>query len=144
MGKIFNKVSELFIEYGIYTYFVIMFLNKGESIKNIALYGAFTLWLFLGKWRDRELYKSPVTILFVGYLFTVLLSVVFSIDPKYSLDSLRNDVLKAVALFPVLATSFTTEQRLKRLSLALSISAAIIIAIGFYSYLTQEYPFTQA
>lgn len=141
MGRLFNRFSELFIEYGIYIYFIIMFLNKGESIKNIALYGAFALWLISGKWKDRDFYRSPVTILFVGYLFSVLLSVIFSIDPVYSLSSLRRDILKAVVLFPILATSFSTEQRLRRLSISLSISAAIMIAIGFYSYLTQDISF---
>jgi O-antigen ligase len=141
MGGLFSRVSELFIEYGIYIYFIIMFLSKGESIKNIALYGVFALWLLSGKWRDRDFYRSPVTILFGGYLFSVLLSVVFSIDPDYSLSSLKYDILKAVVLFPVLATSFSTEQRLKRLSICLSISALIMITIGFYSYLTQDIPF---
>jgi O-antigen ligase len=141
MGRLFSRVSELFIEYGIYIYLIIMFLNKGESIKNIALYGAFALWLISGKWKDRDFYRSPVTILFGGYLFSVLLSVVFSIDPEYSLISLKYDILKAVVLFPVLATSFSTEQRLRRLSISLSISATIMIAIGFYSYLTQDISF---
>jgi O-antigen ligase len=141
MGRLFSRVSELFIEYGIYIYLIIMFLNKGESIKNIVLYGAFALWLLSGKWRDRDFYRSPLTILFGGYLFSVLLSVVFSIDPEYSLISLKYDILKAVVLFPVLATSFSTEQRLRRLSISLSISASIIIAIGFYSYLTQDISF---
>ena len=138
LARLFNRFSELFIEYGIYIYFIIMFLNKGESIKNIALYGAFALWLLSGKWRDRDFYKSPVTIVFGGYLFSVLLSVVFSIDPGYSLNSLRGDMLKAAVLFPVLATCFSTEQRLRRLSISLSISASIMIAIGFYSYLTHN------
>ncbi len=141
MGRLFSRATELFIEYGIYIYFIIMFLNKGESIKNIVLYGAFALWLLSGKWRDRDFYRSPLTILFGGYLFSVLLSVVFSIDPAYSLISLKYDILKAVVLFPVLATSFSTEQRLRRLSISLSISAAIMLAIGFYSYLTQDISF---
>ncbi len=141
MGRLFSRATELFIEYGIYIYFIIMFLNKGESIKNIALYGAFALWLLSGKWRDKDFYRSPVTILFGGYLFSVLLSVVFSIDPAYSLISLKYDILKAVVLFPVLATSFSTEQKLRRLSISLSISASIMIAIGFYSYLTQDISF---
>jgi O-antigen ligase len=141
MGRLFSRATELFIEYGIYIYLIIMFLNKGESIKNIVLYGAFALWLLSGKWRDRDFYRSPLTILFGGYLFSVLLSVVFSIDPEYSLISLKYDILKAVVLFPVLATSFSTEQRLRRLSISLSISASIMIAIGFYSYLTQDISF---
>ncbi len=141
MGRLFSRATELFIEYGIYIYLIIMFLNKGESIKNIALYGAFALWLISGKWRYRDFYRSPITILFGGYLFSVLLSVVFSIDPECSLISLKYDILKAVVLFPVLATSFSTEQRLRRLSISLSISAAIMLAIGFYSYLTQDISF---
>lgn len=141
MGRLFSRATELFIEYGIYIYFIIMFLSKGESIKNIALYGTFALWLLSGKWRDRDFYRSPLTILFGGYLFSVLLSVVFSIDPEYSLISLKYDILKAVVLFPVLATSFSTEERLRRLSISLSISASIMIAIGFYSYLTQDISF---
>ena len=141
MGRLRSRATESFIEYGIYIYFIIMFLNKGESIKNIALYGAFALWLISGKWKDRDFYRSPVTILFGGYLFSVLLSVIFSMDPVYSLSSLRRDILKAVVLFPILATSFSTEQRLRRLSISLSISATIMIAIGFYSYLTQDISF---
>lgn len=144
MKKFFSKFSELFIEYGIYIYIIIMFLNKGESIKNIALYGAFGLWLFSGKWRDKALYRHPVTLVFGAFLMSVLLSVVFSIDPAYSFGTLLGDELKAVLLFLILATSFSSEKKLKGLLVSLCISAAIMISIGFYSYLTQNLPFLTA
>jgi O-antigen ligase len=140
MINVYSRFSSLFIEYGIYLYLVIMFLNKGESIKNIALYGAFGLWVFSGTWRERNVYRHPIALLFWGYVLSILLSTVFSIDRGYSFNSLRDDVVKAVVLFSVLATSFSTEQQLKRLSVALSVSALLMIVIGFYSYITLDIP----
>ncbi len=141
MEKGYQRFSARFIEYGIYIYLVIMFLNKGESIKNIALYGAFGLWVFSGGWRERSLYRHPVAIIFWGYMASIALSVVFSIDRGYSFNALRDDVIKAGVLFPVLATWFATERHVQRLSVALSVSALLMIGIGFYSFVAFDMSF---
>jgi O-antigen ligase len=81
-----------------------------------------------------------VVILLGAYLVSLCLSVVFSIDPLYSLYYLKGDVLKALVLFPIFATCFSTDDKLKRLSLSFCFSALIMTIIGFYSYMTQDIP----
>lgn len=121
-------------------YFVIMFFSKGESIRNILLFGSFFLWLFTIKERDLSFLKDKTSILFFAFLGSMVISAFFSYDPSYSISSLREEALKMLVIYPVWATVLSQESRLKKL-LVLSVFTSFIIAlIGFYSYFVYNLP----
>jgi O-antigen ligase len=129
------------IEWGIYLFMIFMFLSKGESIRNILIFGNFTLWLLTLKYR-KNLYilNEPVSMLFWVFSGFTIFSVLFSIDPLYSFLSLRNDPLKPVLLFPVIATVMADTNRLRRAAYVSFLTVVVIVIIGYYSYLFHDIP----
>lgn len=136
-----SKFIDLAIIYGICSYVAIMFFTKGESIKNILLFGSFTLWLFtIKKSHIKEFFNEPISKLFFLYVIVSLLSVINSIDPIFSLNAMREVFIKGVIIFPILATKFNSEDNLKKLAIAFTISATIMTLAGFYSYILKDIP----
>ncbi len=136
-----SKFIDLAIIYGICSYVAIMFFTKGESIKNILLFGSFTLWLFtLKKSHIKEFFNEPISKLFFLYVIISLLSAINSIDPIFSLNAMREVFIKGVIIFPILATKFNSEDNLKKLAIVFTISATIMTLAGFYSYIMKDIP----
>ena len=133
------KTIDTIIEFGIYIFIIFMFLTKGESIRNILIFGNFGLWLLTLKRRENlYLLKEPVSILFWIAMGVSIFSVFFSIDPLFSFMELRDEPLRSVLLFPVIATVMTEEKRLVRASHVMLFTALLIVSIGYYSYLVHS------
>lgn len=129
------EVIDRMIEYGIYGYIFLMFLAKGEGIRNILIFGNFALWLITIRYRKHLfLLKDPVMILVWIYLASILSSAVFSIDPVYSFMEFKGDPLKFALLLPVIATVMADEQRLVRGCFVSFITLMLIVLAGYYSY----------
>lgn len=134
MGKKYEVIDEI-IAGGVYLYIAFMFMSKGESIRNILIFGNFTLWLLTLKHRKNlRLLTSPVSILFWTFAGITVCSVLFSIDPLYSFLSLRNDPLKPALLFAVIATVMSDRKRLERVVYVSFFTALFIVLISYYSY----------
>lgn len=135
------EIIDRIIEAGIYLYFIFVFLTKGEGIRNILLFSSFSLWLLTLKYRqDKWIFKEPVSILFFGFIGTILISVVFSIDPLYSFFSLREHPLKSVLLFLLFSTVLSDEDRLKRFVYISYFVLVLTIFVGYYSYWVYDLP----
>ncbi len=139
-----NSPSKIFVildqclEYFLYLYLVFMFLTKGEGVRNILIFGGGALWLVTLKHRGFRFFREPETILYGVFLFTILLSAIFSIDPAYSLAELKGDPIKAALLFPMFATVMSDKKRLLRLTYVCSLMAVVMVTIGYYSYIFHD------
>lgn len=143
MGTLIRKYKLIdnILEVSIYIYVILIFLTIGEGIRNILLFTNFFLWLLTLKNRENiKILTEPISLLFWGFIATILISVIFSIDPLYSFTSLREDPLKSVLLFPVLSTVLSEEKRFKRLTYVLFGVLIFTISIGFYSYWAYDLP----
>jgi O-antigen ligase len=130
------------IETGIYLYILFMFLSKGEAIRNILIFGNFTLWLTTLRYRKNlSVLKEPVSVIFWIFTAVTVLSVPFSIEPLYSFFSLRNDPLKPALLFAVIATVITDRERIVKVSYVSFVAVFIIVVIGYYSYIAHDLAF---
>ncbi len=140
MEKRYEKIDKI-IEYGIYVYIFIMFLAKGEGIRNILIFGIFGLWLMTLKHR-RNLYilKDKISMLCWLFLGTIIISVIFSIDPLYSIKEFKNEPLKFALLYPVIATTITNKNGLKNASLISFFALVLIVSFSYYSYFAFETP----
>lgn len=136
------EIIDTIIEYGVYVYIFFIFLSKGEGIITIVIFMNFGLWLFTLKYR-KNLYilKDPVSKLCWIYAGVTLLSVIFSIDPMYSLDDFKGEPLKLAILFPVIATVMSNKKRLERALYVMLISLILMVSIGYYSYIFSDLPF---
>jgi len=135
------EIIDKIIEVGVYLYIIFMFLTKGEGIRNILLFTIFFLWLITFKYiENKRILIEPVSILFWGFITTILISAIFSIDPWYSFKSLREEPLKSVLLFPVISTVLADEKRLKRLIYAFFSVLLFTISVGYYSYWAHDLP----
>ncbi|MEF9426334.1 MAG: hypothetical protein L0956_03880, partial [Candidatus Mariimomonas ferrooxydans] len=138
MEKKYENIDRI-IEVGIYLYIIFMFLTKGESIRNILIFGNFALWLFTLKHRKNlYLLKNPVSILCWIFIGVIPFSVIFSIDPLYSFLELRHEPLKFALLFPVISTVMSDKTRLKRAVYVCFFTSILIVSIGYYSYLAHD------
>jgi O-antigen ligase len=134
-----HEIIDKIIEYGIYLYIFLMFLAKGEGIRNILIFGGFALWLFNLKFRKNiYLLTSPISKLFWIYLGTILLSAIFSIEPLFSFISLKDEPLKSALLFPIIATVMADEEKLKKAIHVSFFSALLIVLAGYYSYIFHD------
>lgn len=138
MWKKYEFIDEI-IAGGVYLYIFFLFLSKGESIRNILIFGNFALWLLTLKHRDNlHLLKGPVSIFFWFFTGITVCSVFFSIDPLYSFFSLRNDPLKPALLFVVIATVMSEKKRLERVIYVSCFTALFILLVSFYSYFAHD------
>ncbi len=129
------------IEAGIYLYIVFMFLTKGEGLRNVLIFGNFSLWLLILKYRKNlYLLKEPVSILCWIFVGATLFSVIFSIDPLYSFLELRGEPIKFILLFSVITTVMADEVKLKRAVYVCFFTALLIVIIGYYSYIFLDIP----
>ena len=130
------------IEYGIYLYLFFMFLAKGEAIRNILIFGNFGLWLIVLRQRDNlYILKSPVAKLLYIFLGTAVISVIFSIDPYYSLSAFKNQPLKCALLFPVMATMLNDEVKLQRVAYVCFFAMMLLVSAGYYSFIVGDTPY---
>lgn len=130
------EITDRIIEYGIYLYIVLMFVTKGEGIRNLIIFGNFALWLSTLQYRKNlHLLRHPVSQFCWIYLAIIPVSVIFSLDPLSSLKELKDEPLKFAALFPVIATVMTQESRLRNFTVASLFSLLIIVLSGYYSYI---------
>ena len=134
MKKHFEIINKI-IEYEIYLYIIFMFLTKGEAIRNILIFSAFTLWLVTLPYRENKyILKEPVPLLFWGFIATILLSVIFSVDPVYSFKSLRGQPLKSLILLCLISTTLANEKSLKRLMYLFYFILVFTVLVSYYSF----------
>lgn len=135
------EVIDKIIATEIYLYSIFMFLTRGEAIRNVLLFSSFFLWLITLKYRSNKwILKEPVPLLFWGLMASILISAIFSIEPLYSLQSLKTDPLKSAIFFCLLSTTLSDQKRLK---VFVYISCAILvftISVGYYSYWAYNLP----
>jgi O-antigen ligase len=118
-----------------------MFLTKGEAIRNILIFGNFSLWLLTLRYRKNlYLLKGLIPNLFWLCTGITVFSVVFSIDPLYSFSELRSEPLKAALLFPVIATVMANEKSLVRAVYTMYFTTILIVSIAYYSYFMHDIP----
>lgn len=135
------EIIDRIIELEIYLYIIFMFLTKGEGIRNVLLFSGFFLWLITLKYRkNKDILKEPIAIFFWIFIGTILLSVIFSIDPLYSFKRLRDEPLKAVILFCLISTTLSNEVRLKRFVYLTFPILIFTISVGYYSYFAYDLP----
>lgn len=140
MGKSYEIIDKI-IEIEIYLYIVLLFVTKGEGIRNILLFSGFFLWLSTLRYRENKwILKEPASILFWGFMATVLISTVFSIDPVYSLRSLKDYPLKSVIIFCLISTTLSDERRLKIFVFLTFPILVFTISSGYYSYFVYDLP----
>jgi O-antigen ligase len=134
-----TEVIEKLIEAGILLYIVLMFLTKAEGVRNTVLFGSFFLFLISHR-RNHiiELLRESITKVYLVFISVILLSIIISIDPLYSLMSSKNEPLKGLILFLMISTTLDSEEKAKRICAAFSVAAAILAATAFYSYFAKD------
>jgi len=125
----------------VYLYIAFTFITKGEAIRNILLFSAFALWLAtLGYRKNRFILKQPVSLLFWGNIASIVLAVIFSIDPVYSFYSLRLDPLRSVIIFCLYSTVLSDRKRLETFIYIALVMLVFILSQGYYSYWAYDLP----
>ncbi len=139
MHNRFRTIDRI-IEAEVYLYVIFIFLTKGEGVRNVLLFSSFLLWLLTVRQRGNiGVLKNPVSMLLWGFMATVLISVVSSIDPIYSLYSLR-EPFKSVVFFCLLTTVLSDEARLRRFIRLSYLILLFTLFVGYYSYLAHDLP----
>lgn len=133
------ETADRIIEYGIYAYIVLMFMARGEGIRNIIIFGNFGLWLLTLKYRNNlQILKSPVSVLCWTYVLASLISVIFSINPLLSLKVFKGDILKFALLYPVIATVMTDRARLENVAGTSFFTMVFIVVVAYYSFVFHD------
>jgi O-antigen ligase len=136
--KYFETINKV-IAAGIYLYIFFMFLSKGTGVRNILVYGCFSLWVITLKYRKNlRILKEPVSIFFWIFIAMNITSTFFSIDVAYSLNRLSKDPLMILLLYPVISTVMSDEARLIRSIYWMLAAAFFIVAVGYYSYFIND------
>jgi len=128
-------VFDRIIETCIYLFILLLFITKGEGVRNTLLFLNFFLWLITLKYRQNKsaLYE-PVSLVYWGFMVSAIVSAILSIDMWYSIKQLGGDFMKSLLFFPVLSTVFSDEKRLRRLIYAVFFVLIVTVSNGYYSY----------
>jgi O-antigen ligase len=121
-------------EYGIYLYVFLLFFDRGEGLRTLGLYGALSAWIALFFLKKINLSSDVITSGFFVFVIVTIFSSFFSIEPVYSLQSLKRDIFKAAITFLIVSTYFDTRMIL-RLCKVNCISGIIILVFGLHSLL---------
>ncbi len=133
------ETADRIIEYGIYAYIALMFLARGEGIRNIIIFGSFGLWLLTLRYRNNlQILKSPVSVLCWIYVLVSLFSVIFSINPLLSLRVFKGEILKFALLYPVVATVMTDRARLENAAVTGFFTMVFIVGVAYYSFVFHD------
>ncbi len=139
--KINYEKIEKVIEYAIYAYIFIMFLSKGEGIRNILIFGSFALWCLTLRHRNNlHLLKSPLAKLCYIFVGSTFVSVIFSIDPLYSFSEFKEEPIKLAILFSMITTVMSDEKRLLRTVYMCFFASVLVVSLGYYSYILYDLP----
>jgi O-antigen ligase len=117
-----------------------MFFTKGEGLRNILLFGSFFLWLITIKERNLSFLKDRISILFLSFIGSMILSAFFSFNTSYSILALREEALKMLLIYPMIVTVLNKTNRLKILLILATFTSLTIALIGFYSYFFYKLP----
>lgn len=128
----FEYYLYLITEYSIYLYVFLLFFDRGEGLRTLGLYGALSAWTYLFFLKKINLYSDVISLGFFAFVVITILSSFFSIEPVYSLKSLKSDILKAAITFLIISTYFDTRMIL-RLCKVLCASGIIILLFGLHS-----------
>jgi O-antigen ligase len=127
------------IEYLFYALIVFIFMSKGESIRNILIFGSSFLWIISIRYRkDLYLLKNNIFFLCLIYFGITVLLVIFSIDRLYSFKQIFEEPLKFILLVPVISTVMADERRLKRSLYVICAASILLLVAGYYSYLFEN------
>jgi O-antigen ligase len=130
----FEHYLSLITEYGTYLYVFLLFFDRGEGLRTLGLYGALSAWTALFFLKKINLSYDVITSGFFAFVVITILSSFFSIEPVYSLKSLKSDILKAAITFLIISTYFDTRMILS-LCKVMCISGIIILLFGLHSLL---------
>lgn len=132
-----KRTISLLIECGIYLFVFLSFFDKGEGIRNIALYGAFAGWLLLFLRKRVSLGRDLVTVSFFVFVFTAFLASLFSIEPLNSLTAWRKELLKPVLLFLIVSTHFDLTKSV-RLGIIIAFAGIALLGLGLHGFLSHQ------
>jgi O-antigen ligase len=130
----FEHYLSLITEFGTYLYVFLLFFDRGEGLRTLGLYGALSAWTALFFLKKITLSFDVITSGFFAFVIATILSSFFSIEPVYSLKSLKSDILKAAITFLIISTYFDTRMILS-LCKVMCISGIIILLFGLHSLL---------
>jgi len=130
----FEYYLSLITEYGTYLYVFLLFFDRGEGLRTLGLYGALSAWTALFFLKKINLSYDVITSGFFAFVVITILSSFFSIEPVYSLQFLKRDILKAAITFLIISTYFDRGMIL-RLCKVICISGIIILFFGLHSLL---------
>ena len=130
----FKHYLYLITEYGTYLYVFLLFFDRGEGLRTLGLYGALSAWTALFFLKKINLSYDVITSGFFVFVVITVLSSFFSIEPVYSLQFLKRDILKAAITFLIISTYFDTRMIL-RLCKVICIAGIIILFFGLHSLL---------
>jgi O-antigen ligase len=140
MRKRYERIDKI-IAVEVYLLIIFSFVTKGEAIRNILLYSGFFLWLVTLKYKvNKSVLIKPVPVLFLVFILSVAVSVIFSIDPIYSFKQLRGDPLKSIILLCLITTALADEKRLLTVIYLAIALLAFTLSQGYYSYWAYDMP----
>jgi O-antigen ligase len=132
-NKLIKSISNI-AEYAIYLYVFLLFFDKGEGVRTLCLYSALIAWICLLLFKKITFLPDIITLGFFAFISSTLLSSFFSIEPLYSLQSLKRDIFKATIIFLIISTFFDIKMLL-RLSKIICFAGLINLAFGLHSFL---------
>lgn len=131
-----DAILSWIVQYGILLYLLLMFLDKGNALRNIGLYGAFTAWAGLAATGRVRLTRDPETIAFATFSASVLISTALSINPDYSMGTLKKDFIKGLMLFAMISTVFVSIEAIERAGRALALAGIALLSLGLHGMFT--------
>jgi O-antigen ligase len=132
-----DKKISLFIECAVCLFVFFSFFDKGEGIRNIALYGAFAGWLVLLFTKRVSVGHDLITVSFFVFVLTALLASLFSIEPLNSLAAFRKAMVKPVLLFLIISTHFDLARSL-RLGTVFAFAGIALLGLGLHGFLLHQ------
>lgn len=132
--KITNYLS-IITEFGICLYLFFLFFDKGQTFRDIGLYSSLFSFISLALIsRKIKISFNIIDYAFFSFVFSIILSIFFSIEPSASITYFGKDVIKTSAVFFIIAKFFDGE-RLIRLIKVFCISGALILILGLQGFI---------
>ena len=130
------KYLSFIIQIGILIYMFLMFFDKGTGLRNIGIYSALFAWLILVIFYKKiKISFDIVTVAFLTFIASIVLSSIFSIKPSISFSYFERDIIKTIATFLIISTFFN-DKKLLFLAKFFGISGLIILIFGLIGFIS--------
>lgn len=130
--SIFDKI----ILFSLAVLILVLPISHTATIRALAIVIPTILWLTKSIIKKRLLFvRTPLDIPILLFFLTAVISIFSAVDPRYTVNAIRSDILEPFLLFYLVVNNVRREDQAKTLFFFLCLGTVVITVYGIYDFI---------